>query len=263
MILPEFQIALRKFFDFRRFRHGLNYIGALERGLALLLYGMVWHFPLCSNRFRDTATQKTSEPKDWKPAMADKTSDSDQPVVIKKYANRRLYNTSTSSYVTLDYLCQMVKDDIDFVVLDAKGNDITRSVLTQIIVEEEAKGENLLPLSFLRQLIGFYGDNVQRCCRITWSIPSTLSRRTRKKSRIICRTRSATCFRFGQLEQMGKQNVAMFEQAMRMFTPFDGGKATEQTKPVDPKSEQPEAVQSLQDQLNALQAQLNKMSGDG
>ncbi|MEC7303950.1 MAG: polyhydroxyalkanoate synthesis repressor PhaR, partial [Pseudomonadota bacterium] len=94
--------------------------------------------------------------------MADKTSDSDQPVVIKKYANRRLYNTSTSSYVTLDYLCQMVKDDIDFVVLDARGNDITRSVLTQIIVEEEAKGENLLPLSFLRQLIGFYGDNVQR-----------------------------------------------------------------------------------------------------
>ena len=207
--------------------------------------------------------QKTSEPKDWKPAMADKTSDSDQPVVIKKYANRRLYNTSTSSYVTLDYLCQMVKDDIDFVVLDARGNDITRSVLTQIIVEEEAKGENLLPLSFLRQLIGFYGDNVQRMLLPHYlSIPSTLSRRTRKKSRIIADT-FGNMFPVGQLEQMGKQNVAMFEQAMRMFTPFDSGKATEQTKPVGPKSEQPAAVQSLQDQLNALQAQLNKMSGDG
>src|SRR6185503_7065540 len=86
-----------------------------------------------------------------------------QPVTIKKYANRRLYNTATSSYVTLDHLCQMVKDNTDFVVYDAKtGEDITRQVLTQIIVEEEGKsGQNLLPIGFLRQLIGFYGDNMQ------------------------------------------------------------------------------------------------------
>ena len=85
------------------------------------------------------------------------------PIVIKKYANRRLYNTATSCYVTLDYLCKMVKHGGDFVVYDAKtGEDITRSVLTQIIVEEECKGgQNLLPINFLRQLIGFYGDNMQ------------------------------------------------------------------------------------------------------
>src|SRR5690606_16966483 len=85
-----------------------------------------------------------------------------QPITIKKYANRRLYNTATSSYVTLDYLCQLVKDGVDFVVYDAKtGEDITRSVLTQIIVEEEAKGTNLLPITFLRQLISLYGDSLQ------------------------------------------------------------------------------------------------------
>src|SRR5665213_895896 len=84
------------------------------------------------------------------------------PITIKKYANRRLYNTATSSYVTLDHLCQMVKDGVDFIVYDAKtGEDITRQVLTQIIVEEEGKGQNLLPISFMRKLISFYGDNMQ------------------------------------------------------------------------------------------------------
>ena len=96
------------------------------------------------------------------------------PITIKKYANRRLYNTATSSYVTLDHLCQMVKDGVDFVVYDAKtGEDITRPVLTQIIVEEEAKGPNLLPITFLRQLISCYGDNMQ------WIVPRlTYSRMT-------------------------------------------------------------------------------------
>jgi polyhydroxyalkanoate synthesis repressor PhaR len=100
--------------------------------------------------------------------MARKTAD-DGVVVIKKYANRRLYNTATSSYVTLDHLCQMVKEDVEFVVYDAKsGEDITRQVLTQIIVEEESKGENLLPISFLRQLISFYGHGMG------WMLPSYL-----------------------------------------------------------------------------------------
>src|SRR5215475_2293924 len=90
------------------------------------------------------------------------TGAGESAVTIKKYANRRLYNTATSSYVTLDHLCQMVKDGVDFVVYDAKtGEDITRQVLTQIIVEEEAKGQNLLPISFMRKLISFYGDNMQ------------------------------------------------------------------------------------------------------
>src|SRR3546814_14146542 len=91
------------------------------------------------------------------------------PITIKKYANRRLYNTATSSYVTLDHLCQMVKEGADFVVYDAKtGEDITRSVLTQIIVEEEGKGQNMLPIGFLRQLISLYGDNMQ------WMVPKYL-----------------------------------------------------------------------------------------
>src|ERR1700753_4309002 len=84
------------------------------------------------------------------------------PVIVKKYANRRLYNTESSSYITLDNLAEMVRKDRDFIVYDAKsGEDITRSVLTQIIVEEEGKGHAMLPTNFLRQLIGFYGDNVQ------------------------------------------------------------------------------------------------------
>ena len=94
--------------------------------------------------------------------MAKAKRGQDEPTVIKKYANRRLYDTGRSSYVTLDDLCEMVKDGIDFVVYDAKsGDDITRSVLTQIIVEQESKGENLLPTGFLKNLIGFYGDNIQ------------------------------------------------------------------------------------------------------
>jgi len=90
------------------------------------------------------------------------------PIRIKKYANRRLYNTATSNYVTLDHLCQMVQDGVEFIVTDAKtGEDITRSVLTQIIVEEEAKGQNLLPINFLRQLISFYGDSMSATRRTT------------------------------------------------------------------------------------------------
>ena len=94
--------------------------------------------------------------------MAARKSDGDGPITIKKYANRRLYNTQSSSYVTLDDLATMVKDEQDFVVYDAKsGDDITRSVLTQIIVEEESKGQHLLPIGFLRQLIAYYGDSLE------------------------------------------------------------------------------------------------------
>ena len=94
--------------------------------------------------------------------MHEESGSEAKPIIIKKYANRRLYNTATSSYVTLDHLAQMVKEDLEFVVYEAKaGEDITRSVLTQIIVEEESKGQNLLPIGFLRHLISFYGDSLQ------------------------------------------------------------------------------------------------------
>src|SRR3984893_17907084 len=150
------------------------------------------------------------------------TSSSDQPAggkptVVKKYANRRLYNTATSSYVTLEDLATMIKQGGDFVVYDAKtGEDLTRSVLTQIIVEEEQKGQNLLPISFLRQLIGFYGDSMQ------FLVPGYLeqamqafARNQEERRRSLQQTFPK--FPFGQLEEMGKTNLALFEQALKMF----------------------------------------------
>ena len=143
------------------------------------------------------------------------------PVTIKKYANRRLYNTATSSYVTLEHLCQMVKDGVDFAVFDAKtGEDITRQVLTQIIVEEEGKGQNLLPISFMRKLISFYGGNMQ------WALPSYLdqsmqsfARNQDQMTEYFSKTMGGM-FPFGAFGQVGKQNLAMMEQAMKMFAPF-------------------------------------------
>lgn len=151
---------------------------------------------------------------------------SKQTVTIKKYANRRLYNTATSSYVTLDNLAAMVKEGIEFNVYDAKtSEDITRSVLTQIIVEEENKSgaNNLLPIGFLRQLIGFYGDNMQ------WMVPKYLEQsmqtltKNQDQIRNYFQTTFGSMFPFGStLEEMGKQNIAMFERAMRMFSPLAG-----------------------------------------
>ncbi|MEJ2026009.1 MAG: polyhydroxyalkanoate synthesis repressor PhaR, partial [Limibacillus sp.] len=186
-------------------------------------------------------------------------------VVIKKYANRRLYNTATSSYVTLDHLCQMVKDDVDFVVYDAKsGDDITRSVLTQIIVEEESKGTNLLPINFLRQLISFYGDNMQ------WVVPRYLEQtmgvlaKNQEKMRQSMQDTLGGMFPFGNLEEVGKQNLAMFESAMKMFSPFPEGEEDGQ-KPAEGKAgdnAKEQRLQELREQVDALQKQLQSMSDD-
>ena len=143
------------------------------------------------------------------------------PVVIKKYANRRLYNTATSAYVTLDHLSQMVKDKTDFVVYDAKtGDEITRSVLTQIIFEEESKGgQTLLPIPFLRQLISFYGDSLQGV--VPQYLEMSMTQFARNQEQMRRYMQNAFGFNpFQQFESMGKQNMAMFEQAMRMFNPF-------------------------------------------
>jgi polyhydroxyalkanoate synthesis repressor PhaR len=151
-----------------------------------------------------------------------KANDPNSPDVttIKKYANRRLYNTATSSYVTLDHLCQMVKDGEDFVVYDAKtGENITRSVLTQIIVEEESKGQNLLPIGFLRQLIGFYGDSLQMVVpRYLDHVMSTFSE-NQDRTRSHMQDALGELFPFGQFEELSKQNMAMFESALSMFNP--------------------------------------------
>lgn len=196
--------------------------------------------------------------------MAEKTPENGEPVVIKKYANRRLYNTASSSYVTLEHLCQMVKDDVEFVVLDAKGNDITRSALTQIIVEEEAKGENLLPLRFLRQLISFYGDNMQRML-LPHYLEYSIDAFTKNQEEIqkYMEGTFGNMFSFGdQFEKMGKQNIEMFEQAMRMFSPFEGSNPQSDAAPKAAEDPGATDMKSLQQQLDALQAQLNKMTGD-
>src|SRR5919205_338655 len=178
------------------------------------------------------------------------------PVVIKKYANRRLYNTATSSYVTLDDLSRMVKERGDFVVYDAKtGEDITRSVLTQIIVEEEQKGQNLLPISFLRQLISFYGDNMQ------WLVPRYLEHamksfaHNQEQMRKNLQDAFGGLFPFGGLEEMGKQNMALFEKTMKMFSPFPPG----ENKQDAGKSEGTPgeaSLHELSERLNALQNQI-------
>jgi polyhydroxyalkanoate synthesis repressor PhaR len=194
-------------------------------------------------------------------AMADKVENTSAPITIKKYANRRLYNTATSSYVTLDHLCQMVKDGLDFVVYDAKtGDDITRSVLTQIIVEEESKGQNMLPIGFLRQLIGLYGDNMQ------WMVPRYLEAsmqsfsKNQEKMRDYFQGAFGGMFPFGGLDEVSKQNMAMFERAMRMWTPFAEHKDGESVA----KSPAEASLVDLQKKLEDLQKQIatiNKPKG--
>jgi polyhydroxyalkanoate synthesis repressor PhaR len=142
-----------------------------------------------------------------------------QPVVVKKYANRRLYNTESSSYVTLEDLAQMVRQGRDFVVYDAKsGEEITRSVLTQIIVEEESKGSNLLPESFLRQLIGFYGGSLQSV--LPSYLDHAMSGFSRQQEQMKRSMETAMGGLFPGFEEMGKQNMAMLERAMSLFAPF-------------------------------------------
>lgn len=184
-----------------------------------------------------------------------------EPVTIKKYANRRLYNTATSTYVTLEDLADMVKEGVDFLVFDAKsGEDITRSVLTQIIFEEENKGQNLLPINFLRQLIRFYGDSMQAL------VPSYLevSLQSLAAEQEKFREQMQSAFGaqpFKAMEQLTQQNLAMFENAMKMFTPFSGDTpAAQETKPEDGSAAPNEDIQTLQEQLAAMQKQLNELA---
>src|SRR4029077_18169722 len=146
------------------------------------------------------------------------------PVVIKKYANRRLYNTATSAYVTLEHLSQMVKDKQDFVVYDAKtGDDITRSVLTQIIFEEESKGgQTLLPIPFLRQLISFYGDSLQGV--VPQYLEMSMTQFARNQEQMRKYLQNAFGFNpFQQCESRANKNRGIFEKAMRMFTRCGAG----------------------------------------
>ena len=164
-------------------------------------------------------------------------------IVIKKYANRRLYDTSTSQYVTLDHLRDLVKDGTDFQVVDAKsGEDLTRGVLAQIIFEEESRGANLLPVDFLRQLISFYGDSLQTVVPgyLQMSMNNFAQQQEEMRARMTEAMTSPQAS-MAMIEETTRRNMEMFGQAMRMFTPF--GTTPEQDAPAAaPKADAPAAA---------------------
>ena len=196
--------------------------------------------------------------------MAEQSASGDKSTVIniKKYANRRLYNTATSSYVTLEDLAAMVRDNLDFVVTDAKTNeDITRSVLTQIIVEQEGKGQSLLPIKFLRQVIGFYGDSLGGVLPryLEQSMDSFSQNETQMRG--LMQNAFKGLLPMQRMEEMGKQNLALFENAMKMFNPFaNQAKPTPGTGAAPPPGS--DNLDTLKSQLDAMQARLDKLAKD-
>jgi polyhydroxyalkanoate synthesis repressor PhaR len=207
-----------------------------------------------------------------------------QRVIIKKYANRRLYNTASSSYVTLEHLSDMVKEGVDFVVYDAKSNDdITRSVLTQIIFEEENRGggQNLLPIQFLRQLIGFYGNSMQAFLPsyLEMSLESFTKQQERMRTQFAGVTPGLTAAKLpvgiGVYEEQIRQNMALFDRAMKMFSPFAYARpedaaaaaAAATGAPVEPAPAAAPAPRPSEDsladmkrQLEAMQQQIEKLA---
>ena len=191
----------------------------------------------------------------------------DEPITIKKYANRRLYNTGTSAYVTLEDLADMLKAGEDFVVYDAKsGDDITRSVLTQIIFELESKGPNLLPIAFLRQLIRFYGDSMQTMVPtyLDFSIESLVGQQEKLRSQM---TQAFGSSPIDLMRENVRRNSEMFEKAMRMFMPFaqpgGGGAAAASEAMAAGKKDAPSSddIEALKKQINEMRDKLDKMSG--
>ena len=194
----------------------------------------------------------------------------DEPVVIKKYANRRLYNTGTSTYVTLEDLAEMVKKGEEFTVQDAKsGDDITHPVLTQIIFELENKdGQNMLPIPFLRQLISFYGDQMQMV------VPSFLEQSMIAFAKEQERFREQMKSSFGKapmdmmkgatplkaLEEQTRRNMELFQNAMRMFTPFPTSPGSAPAEPARKEpTEKPDDLKELKEQLAAMQRKIDSM----
>jgi polyhydroxyalkanoate synthesis repressor PhaR len=193
---------------------------------------------------------------------SDPPSDKKEPVVIKKYANRRLYNTETSTYVTLDDLAAMVKSERDFVVFDAKtGDDLTHSVLTQIIVEQESRmgTQTLLPIPFLRQLIRFYGDSIERL--VPSYLQISLDTLTKEQERF--RKTFAGAFTpagaFEAYQEQARKNLAMFEQAMAMFSPFKTPPAAAPAKG-EGETGKTDELAELKTQLAEMQAKVDKLS---
>src|SRR5579871_6279614 len=195
--------------------------------------------------------------------MSEPMTKTAEPVTIKKYANRRLYNTGTSTYVTLEDLAAMVKTGEDFVVYDAKtGEDITRSVLTQIIFEQENKeGQNLLPITFLRQLIRFYGDSMQML--VPRYLEVSIESLTREQEKF--RQQMAQAFGVGaftSLEEQVRRNMEMFERAFAMFAPFarrEGQGGDSETEPGKASSKAGD-IDDLKRQLDEMQKKVDRLS---
>jgi len=209
---------------------------------------------------------------DWLPAQAglggstEHMAKSEEPIVIKKYANRRLYNTGTSTYVTLEDLAAMVKAGEDFVVYDAKTNeDITRSVLTQIIFEQENKegAQNLLPINFLRQLIRFYGDSMQMLVPRYLEVSIDSLTREQEKFRQQLSQAFGGMGAFGPLEDQVRRNMEMFERTFAMFSPFarQGNQAAaEPEKTTKPGGGE---IDDLKKQIDEMQKRLNRLGEKG
>jgi len=187
--------------------------------------------------------------------------DNGEGVIIKKYANRRLYNTSTSAYVTLEDLSQMVHEGVDFVVKDAKtGEDITRTVLGQIIFEQESHGENLLPVQFLRQLIRFYGDSMKTFLPsyLEMSIESFARQQEAMQKQFTGAMGGANAY--SVFEEMTRQNMSIFQDAMRMFLPAAGRPSEAAT--TDTPGEGTD-IDALRQEMEAMRARLDRLSGGG
>jgi polyhydroxyalkanoate synthesis repressor PhaR len=189
-------------------------------------------------------------------------------VVIKKYANRRLYNTAASTYVTLDHLSEMVREGVDFVVLDAKtGDDITRSVLTQIIFEQESKGQNLLPVQFLRRLIRFYGDQMQGFLPPYLEMSMESFTKAQEKMRENMSRAFGATTPMAAFEEQAQRNMALFQQALTMWSPFAGGaqgtpfRGMHAAAPTgdDDDTAKDEQLAELRKQMEAMQKQLDAM----
>jgi polyhydroxyalkanoate synthesis repressor PhaR len=193
----------------------------------------------------------------------------EQPAVVKKYANRRLYNTATSSYVTLDDLSRMVRAGHHFVVYDARsGEDLTRSILTQIILEEDGKGRNLLPINFLRQLIGYYDDSLRAFLPRYLEVSMENFAANQEQIRRYIEGTFGQFFPVSQFEDMARQNMALFQRAATMFTPNsgnttatatdqDGASAPDRAEKAAPGTSQ--EIKDLNEKIEVLEKQVSRL----
>lgn len=201
-----------------------------------------------------------------------KNRSTNDPIIVKKYANRRLYDTHASAYVTLDHLSRLVKEEKDFVVQDAKtGEDLTRSVLTQIILEQENKNEGVLPISFLRQIIQFYGESVQSALPSYLELSMNTFMMQQEKWREFLNKSSDDTLHENPFEAQIRRNMSMFEDAMRIFTQpvHQPGAKAEKTPPSEPSqsvtsktngADTSEAVAALQQQLEDMQKKIEQLA---